>query len=221
MTTKSRTGAAAEAGEHEVYQRPQLKGPDEIHATGQTGKTIVLKLSRLEYLLEKQIITPQQCDAGLWVAEAWAAYFTPAVTSGIDTHAPGSIPADPLARWAKGQTGFVVTKKGQVVRRDPPPTFRPRKPSDGRFSHDGWSIGRCNALNRWRRANRMLHALPDFQRQMVVCVAIEGASISDALRQITGASKGGKQVDAARRALQSALSELASELEPGIREIAA
>lgn len=198
----------------------------EFHVEKPGGNAVKLvaterKLSRLEYLMNRQIITPRQETAGTWLAERWAAYFTPGVSSGIEDHAPGSIPADLFARWAKGQTGFGKRGK-QIVRVALPPTFRPRKPSAPRRAHDGWSVSRLGALQKWVSANRLLAQLDPMDRAVVVMVAVEGLSFEDVVRRLTGAkSAGGKQREAMKRALLRGLDAIADETEPRIIEIAA
>ena len=175
------------------------------------------RLSRLEYLVRKEVITPRQYTAGAWLAERWAAYFTPGISSGIEDHAPGSIPSDPLARWVRGQR--TTDTRGRP--RTPPPTFRPRRPTEARRAHDGWSVSRCDALQQWVRANRLLTMLAPYQRSVVVMVAIEGLSLEDVIVRMTGKVGGGKQRATVKGALQYGLDEIAEEVEPSIREIAA
>lgn len=177
------------------------------------------KLSRLEYLVRKEVITPRQYTAGAWLAERWAAYFTPGVSSGIEDHAPGSIPSDPLARWVRGQR--TMDTKGRP--RTPPPTFRPRKPSELRRGHDGWSVARCDALQNWVRASRLLERLSAYERQVVMLVAVEGLSPEGAVTRMRGLTRRppGRQLKQCIIALCRGLEILAEEVEPSIQRIAA
>lgn len=177
------------------------------------------QLSRLEYLLSKGVITPRQADAGAWLASKWEAYFTPGVSSGIEDHAPGSIPSDPLLRWTRGQR--TTDYRGKP--RTPPPTFRPRRPSETRHGHDGWSGNRCEALQGWVRAQRLLAMLDSYEREVVVMVAIEGLGLVEAHMRLTGAvgRPGAKQLANVKRALHRGLDAVADDTEPTIREVAA
>lgn len=177
------------------------------------------KLSRLEFLVRREVIEPRQYSAGIWLAERWEAYFTPGASSGIEDHAPGSVPADPLARWTQGQR----TTDARGRPRTPPPTFRPRRPSDDRRAHDGWSVRRCNALQAWVRANRLLQRLAGYDRVVVVLVAIDGLSLEEVVSYLTSSNRraGGKQIAVVKRALQRGLDVIADEIEPATRQIVA
>lgn len=214
--------AAAQAAANAVPKAPQ---PKYRAAKKVDGETVVQReggydqqLSRLEYLLSKGVIDGRQYDAGTWLAARWEGYFTPGSGAGIEAHAPGSIPADPLARWSKGQR----TKDVHGNPRVPPPTFRPKRPSDGRRPHDGWSHSRLGALDRWIKANRLMQMLSPFDREITTLVAIEGYSLEEAWRFLRGGGPiGGKQRAQVKAALCRGLDHVADETEPLVQNIAA
>ena len=225
--TQLRERARQIAAERVAAAKVEPKAPEPKFraAAPVNGETVVRReggydhqLSRLEYLLSKGVITARQCDAGAWLAARWEAYYTPGSGAGIEAHAPGSIPADPLARWTRGQRTLDVHGNP----RTPPPTFRPKRPSDGRRAHDGWSHSRLGALDRWIKANRLMQTLAAFDRETVTLVAIEGYSLEEAWRYLKGGGPiGGKQRAQVKAALCRGLEAIAEEIEPSVRELAA
>lgn len=201
------------------YQAPKVNGETEVHATGKSGKTIALKLGRLEYLQRRGVITPRMMSAGLWLADQWSGYFAPSSSSGIEDQAPGSVPSDPLARWSRGQR--VMDNKGNP--RTPPPTFRPRKPAAPCRSHDGFTYKRLENLQKWIRARRLIDHLTEFDRKLLIAVCVEGHTLSDAARLALGSrERAGNAQRLHRRALESlwrALTAIADEIEPPVTEL--
>lgn len=176
------------------------------------------RLSRLEYMVRNEIITPRQFTAGTWVAERWEAFYSPASSSGIEDHAPGWALTDPLTAWTRGQRVYDRHNR----KRTPPPTFRPRRPSDGRTASDGWTQQRLDAMQNWMRTWRMLEAMRPLQRQAVMLIAIGGLSADEAVRRMRGDARrpAGRQLRATLMALCVALDAIADEIEPRQAEAA-
>jgi hypothetical protein len=203
----------------EAYQAPKVDGETAIHVTGKSGKTTSMKLSRLEYLQARGVINGRQYSAGIWFAARWQGYFAPSSSSGIEDQAPGSIPSDPLARWAKGQR--TMTPHGKP--RTPPPTFRPRKPSEPRRASDGFSHKRLDCLQAWIRARRLVDHLPAFDRKLLIAVAVDGHTLTDGARIALGsAERAGRAERLHRRALEAfwrILDAIADEIEPSVQNL--
>lgn len=205
--------------QHEIHVAPEVNGEDEVRATGKTGRIVKLKLSRLEYLAHRNVITPRQLSAGLWLAERWAGYFAPGVSSGIEDRAPGIIPSDPLARWSRGQR--TMDQHGNV--RTPPPTFRPRRPSEPRFASDGYSDKRLDSMQRWIRARRLIDHLARFDREVLLGVCVDGLPLFDAAKRALGsaerAGRASRLLRRAQEALWSGLTAIADEIEPSVANL--
>lgn len=203
----------------EAYQAPKVDGETTVHVTGKTGKTTSMKLSRLEYLQARGVINGRQYSAGIWFAARWQGYFAPHSSSGIEDQAPGSIPSDPLARWTRGQR--TTTPHGKP--RTPPPTFRPRKPAEPRRAHDGFSHRRLDSLQDWIWARRLVDHLPDFDRKLLIAVAVDGHTLSDGARLALGsAERAGRAERLHRRALEAfwrILDAIADEVEPTVQNL--
>lgn len=169
------------------------------------------RLSRLDKLLLRNVITPRQYDAALWLQARAEAYYSPGAPSLEDTASPYAGGADPTARWVRGQR--TTTSSGK--RRSPPPTFRPRRPGRTLASGDGWSAARCEALTDWVRAQRLLQTLDPYQARVVCLVVIDGLTIElAALRMLGGAGKlAGRVRKTATLALCEALDAIADETE--------
>lgn len=172
------------------------------------SKSTTRRLSRLDKLLTRGTITPRQYDAALWLQGRAEAYRSPGAPSLEDTASPYVGGADPTNRWTRGQRTTTAAGK----RREPPPTFRPRRPGRTLASGDGWSNDRCDALTAWNRAMRILEALTAYQRCVVMLVVVEGLPIEIAALRVTGAAGGQVRVKA-RAALRDGLDAIADETE--------
>lgn len=132
-------------GQHEVYKRPELKGPDEIHEQGLTGKTIVRRLDTLGKLMRDGKLTAAQYCAGRDYLSIVENYYANA--SGLSRlseeapHAGGN--GDPIRLYAKARRIYV-------------PTQRPRNVSRTRTGFDGWSAERSDALEDMHRLRAVL-----------------------------------------------------------------
>jgi hypothetical protein len=167
------------------------------------------KLSRLEHLLVRGTISPRQADAGAWIAERHAAYYTPASVADPTELIPAAA-RDLFARWSRGQPTLTRTNKP----RTPPPTFRPRNPSRDSRRSDGWTASRLDALTAWRRARTLLDSLTDYERGLVLQVVVHGWSVSRAAASLVRSPRvGGRVVADATNALRRALDAIADETE--------
>ena len=132
-------------GAQEVYKRPELKGPDEVHEQGLTGKTVIRRLDTLGKLMRDGKISPAQYCAGRDYLSIVENYYANA--SGLSRlseeapHAGGS--RDPIRLYAKARRVYVATQ-------------RPRNVSRTRTSFDGWTTQRSDALKAMHRLRLVL-----------------------------------------------------------------
>ncbi len=128
------------AGQHEVYQRPELKGPDEVHIQGLSGKTTIRNLQTLDKLQREGKISGKLFSAGelyLGIVERFYAQTSPfASLSDEAPNAGGN--TDPIRLYTKGRRSYRSTQ-------------RPRNVVRPRSSFDGWTSARSDALKAMHR----------------------------------------------------------------------
>lgn len=178
------------------------------------------KLSRLEKLERRGVITPAQCDVARHFLGCYEAHYGRIGPTSIEDHAPTAPVSDPFARWTRGQTA--VDRKGR--RRRLPPTFRPKPTRERRRGHDGWTGGRLHAMREWWQCQGAINELErdhPFIAATVAAVVFHGLSVAECTRALFPGSNGfGRLNLQVGAALRTGLRALGKELTPQFKEVA-
>lgn len=191
----------------EIYQRPKLKGEDEVHVQGVTGKTTIKRIDALDRLLASGEVTGQEFCAALDMLRIVSDYYTAA--SGLcrlSEEAPNAgSNTDPIRLYAKGRRVYM-------------PTQKPRNVSHTRTGFDGWNTRKSDALAEMHRLRASLRMVPPESLRILYALVIHPSDPHKRNVTLTAymlkayGYKGGKAQVRAVRELRVALGTLHKEL---------